>query len=186
MLCFWWDLVKEMNSNAFHDLKTSWKICVAGVTVFSGLDPVTLHAPLDVFTNCWWRPVLGRLTAQQWYCIPLSRKLVSALVCRSNIHYMKSGYSFLSDKPVFIRSYLTNSVEPEPEGSSPYSQEPILSQLNPIYTPPASLPKIYSDPILLSTFVTENCNNASFSFATCRQVISRNFFIKKILCSNFG
>lgn len=81
ILCFSWDLVKEMNSNAFLDLKTSWKVCVAGITVFSSLGPVTLHAPLDVFTNFWWRPVLGRLTTQWWYCIPLSRQLVSPLVC---------------------------------------------------------------------------------------------------------
>jgi hypothetical protein len=50
---------------------------------------------------------------------------------------------------------LTHSVAPEPEGSSTYSQEPatgpILSQLLPIYTQQANLPKIHSDPILPST-----------------------------------
>jgi hypothetical protein len=29
----------------------------------------------------------------------------------------------------------------EPEGSSPYSQEPILSQIDPVYAPPSNLSK---------------------------------------------
>jgi hypothetical protein len=46
---------------------------------------------------------------------------------------------------------LTNSVAPEPTGSSPYSQGPAIGpQLDPLYNPPASLPKSYSDPILPS------------------------------------
>jgi hypothetical protein len=54
-----------------------------------------------------------------------------------------------------LTNYVTNSVEPEPEGSSPYSQQiakvPILSQLDTLYTRPASLPIIHSDLILPST-----------------------------------
>jgi hypothetical protein len=38
----------------------------------------------------------------------------------------------------------------EPEGSSPYSQEPvlILSQMNPIHIPKPYFPKIHLDPSL--------------------------------------
>jgi hypothetical protein len=51
--------------------------------------------------------------------------------------------------------WITNSVAPEPEGSSPYSQEPATGPypelLDHIYTPPTNLPKIHSVPILPST-----------------------------------
>jgi hypothetical protein len=54
---------------------------------------------------------------------------------------------------LFVRQY-TNSVAPEPTSSSPYSQEPATGPYpqptGPLYTHPANLPKIYSDPILLS------------------------------------
>jgi hypothetical protein len=68
------------------------------------------------------------------------------LVCR---------YSVLEASILRATTNLPNSVAPESEGSSPYSQEPapvpIMSQLDPLYTPPANLHKIHSDPILSST-----------------------------------
>jgi hypothetical protein len=44
----------------------------------------------------------------------------------------------------------TNSVAPEPEGSSPHSQQP-ASGPYPLHTPPTNLPKVHFDPILPST-----------------------------------
>jgi hypothetical protein len=54
---------------------------------------------------------------------------------------------------------LTNSVAPEPEGSSPHSQQPANgpypepgeSPFPPHPLPPTSLPKVHFDPILPST-----------------------------------
>jgi hypothetical protein len=48
---------------------------------------------------------------------------------------------------------------PESKGHHPIHKSlptvPILSQLDPIYTPPANLPKIHSDPILFT--IHKNC-----------------------------
>jgi hypothetical protein len=64
----------------------------------------------------------------------------------------------------------TNSVAPEPGCSSPPSQElatvAVLSQLNPLHTPLARLPKIYSDHILPST---PQSSVWSLSFGLCHQ-----------------
>jgi hypothetical protein len=75
---------------------------------------------------------------------------------------------------------ITNSVVPEPEGSSPHSQQPqpapILSHLNPFH-PPANLTKIHSDPISPST---PRSSEWSVSFGLSHQNLIGYTFLSSI------
>jgi hypothetical protein len=65
-------------------------------------------------------------------------------VCQNNMSYVcKPSNIYVSFAATEYFS-LNKSVEPEHDGSSPYSQEPILSQLDPLNTPPDILPEFHT------------------------------------------
>jgi hypothetical protein len=170
---YWqWNLITRRDdspSATFSTTNTTWIVPGTNPGLRGESRRLTTWATARPFFGPYWSLFLRRWRSTR--CDPMLRGIklrckiswlmsCSLVTCPHGFKNMeqlpnKHCRSARKDSTATSFSVLTNSVAPEPEGSSPHSQQPATGpepvESNPHPPPQANVPKIHSDPILPST-----------------------------------
>jgi hypothetical protein len=123
------------------------------------LSPDSLHSAWD------WNRLLPEYTSGECY------QYIN-LLSQMATNYLHGSESFLRTHQLCSYSRISQHFM-EPEGSLPCSQEPILSQINPVHTTPSYLSKIHSTRNMED--IEGSCKYTEYAVADSRQGVVLRF-----------